>query len=117
MRPGSPAKSPTSIDSWSPAIRRQRPAAGEPAGADLRAAEILQDGDWTASGGRRVADALDRGCRGAVRAVGKIQTEDIDARRNKRANDLVAVRCRTDGGDDLRLPHSGLLDLVRSRGR
>ena len=63
-------------------------AAGEAARANLRAAQILQDGDLTTSGGR-VANALNHGSVRAVRTVGKIQTKNIDTCPDKRANDLV----------------------------
>ena len=100
-RPGSPAKSPTSITSAGASRQLQRPTAGEPAGANLRAAEILQDRDWTTGGSRGAANAIDRGAMTAVSAVRKVQTKDVDARADQRANDIVAVGRRTDGGDDL----------------
>ena len=52
---------------------------------------------------------------GLVRAVREVQAEDVDARGDQLANRRLAARRRTDGRDDLRVPHRASLQYRLSR--
>ena len=77
----------------------------EPPGPDLRAAEILQD-RHLAAGARRPPRARARTSPlRLVRAVRKIQAEDVGAGGDQRVEHGVGVARRADGRDDLRVAH------------
>ena len=87
--------------SRAPVARR----AGERAGADLRALQVLQEGQRLAPlpGGR--AQAVD--ARGVLvqRAVGEVQPGDVHPGVQQGGEHVRGVAGRPDGGDDLRFPH------------
>src|SRR5688572_24842682 len=87
--------------------QRQRLAALKRSGADLWSAEVLHDGDTAPGVTRGLADAPDDVAVGRMIAVRKIETEDIDARRNQLPNRVRAAGRRPNRGDDLGGAHEG----------
>ena len=94
--PRTPISSPTATIRASPACSDQRRAALEPAGADLRAAQVLQDGDVLVGAHRGLAHLVKaRGVIG-LRAVRKIEADDVDAGGDERVEHrgIAATRAR-----------------------
>ena len=79
---------------------RDRPAALQAAGADLRAAQILENRDLAAGAAGRRPHA--RECRGLrlVSAVREVQAEDVGAGGDQRIERGLGVAAGPDGGDD-----------------
>ena len=86
---------------------RERRMVAQQAGADLGAAQVLQQRDAAAGLGRQRADARHHLAVRLVRAVREVQAEDVHAGRDQLAQRRFAARGRSDRGDDLRPPHSG----------
>ena len=105
-RPGSPTKSPVAMRSVSPGVSCERPAAFEPAGADLRTAEILQDRDL-ASGARSPPRGRARTsppCDSCVPCEKFRRTMSVPAAISA-SSIVVGIAGGADGGDDLRVAH------------
>ena len=94
-----------------PAVSMNRTAAFDRAGADLRSAEILQNRDLAFGALRGRADACERRRVRLVRAVRKIEADDVGAGGNERVEHGVGVRRRTDRRDDLGLTHVESISL------
>ena len=105
MRSSSPSPSPATMRIGLPVLQIDRPPAFQPAGADLRPAQVLEDGHnlRRARGGR--ANPVERLGVRFVRAVGEIEPADVDAGVDELLDDLVAATCRADRGDDFCVPH------------
>ena len=73
--------------------------------ADLRPAEILQDGNRATRLGGRLADACDDLAVRLLRPVREVQTEHVDPRPHEFPNPLLAVGGRAERGNDLRVSH------------
>ena len=86
-------------------FQRQRPIAGERAGADLRSAQILHDADMPAGVRGNLADVGEGLGMGLVRAVREVEPEHIDAGGHERVEHVAASARRTDGGDDFGVAH------------
>src|SRR5205814_639050 len=88
--------------------------AGQLAGTDFGPAQILQHGDFTPRPKRCGAHARKRRPLRVVRAVRKIEAEDIRARCNQRVEHAVRIARRPDGRNYFRLSHrNGSSFLVR----
>src|SRR5262249_27852123 len=86
-----------------------RPAGRQAAGADLRAAEVLEHGDLPPRPLRRRADSRVGVALRLLRAVREVETEDVGAGGNQRVEHVVGAARRADRRHDLgvshRLPH------------
>ena len=81
----------------------------EQSGPDLRAAEVLEDGDRASLLVRGGADPLDHLAMALMGAVGKIQPADIDAGGNEVPDSRFTARSGADGRHDFRVPHTASL--------
>ena len=81
--------------------KQQRPAALDPAGANLRSAEILQDGHGPARAAAGRADQSGHACVLFVGPVRKVQPKEVDARRNQAVDHRLGRARRTNRCDDL----------------
>ncbi len=73
----------------------------ELAGPDFGTAQVLQDADVPARLGGGAADARDRFGVAFVRAVGEVQTEDIDSSGDQFRDARLVGRGRAEGRDNL----------------
>ena len=88
-----------------PGAQIDRVTVGQRARPDLRATEILQDGDVPAHSPGGGADALERRQVGLVRPVREVQPNDVHARRDQLVEHRVVVAGGAQRGDDLRVAH------------
>ena len=104
--PARPTRSPVAMRSVVAAPRVGIGVRLRAAGADLRAAQILQDRDLRVPRPPRPRGrGANVGAWRLVRAVREVQTEDVDAGGDERVEHRVVVAGRSDRGDDLRVPH------------
>ena len=80
------------ISSGSPRHEHERRASRELAGADLRAAEILQDRDFASERPRCRSNRLQDRAVALVRAVREVQAEHVDASGDQRFDHLRRLR-------------------------
>jgi len=88
-----------------PRFERHRSTPAQRACADLRAAQVLKDGHDAPRLLCRAAHVLDRNRMALTRAVGEIETEDIDAGCNQLVDDTSARRRWAECRDDLGPAH------------
>src|SRR6185436_11232666 len=88
-----------------PFPQRDRHPAVQPPGPDLWAAQILHDGGAQTSALAGAANECKDGPVGLVRAVRKVQPEQIDAGDEERVDLLRGVARWTYSRDDLRVTH------------
>src|SRR5215204_7555331 len=84
----------------------QRVMPAQPPGSNLRTAEILKQRDDAAALGGRLPHSGDRLGVALVRAVREVEAEDVHTGVDQLADGAVRARCRTQRGDNLRLPHN-----------
>ena len=92
-------------------LERNRLAAFQPAGADLRAAQVLQNRHVAVGAPGGGANAIEHAGVIRLRAMREVQAHDVDAGRDQRVEDGRIGRCRSDGRNDLRVPHPPKLML------
>ena len=90
---------------WFAVFQRHGTAATQLADADLRAAQVLEQGDDAPGVVGDATHFLDHRCMAVVGAVREIEAKDVDARCDQLANAGIAGRRRSEGRDDLRPSH------------
>ena len=87
--------------------QRDRRVVAQQPGADLRAAEVLQQRHAAAGLGRQRTDARHHLAVRVVGSVREVEAEDVDAGGDQIAQRRFAARRRADRRDDLRASHGG----------
>ena len=87
---------------------------GQTTQANLRSGQVAKDPDRSSEFQGDLPDRFDDPLKPLVRAVGEVQPENIDARKNQAAKHVWLGTGRADGGDDLR-PNQSMFAIMTAR--